>query len=85
MHLGSARPGQLVGITSVFANASSQSTATAILKTKVVFVKAEVMRDYLKAHPDICLHAVQLLASEIVDLSSNAIRPLRLQPRYPKH
>src|SRR5512141_783404 len=47
MHLGSAHPGQLVGITSVLTGAPSQSTATAMLKTKVVFVKAEIMREYL--------------------------------------
>src|SRR6478752_4240375 len=59
MHVGSARPGQLVGITSVLANTLSQSTATAMLNSRVVFVKADVMRDYLKTHPEICLHAVQ--------------------------
>jgi len=85
MHLGSAHAGQLVGVTSVLTNTPSQSTATAMLKTKVVFVKADIMREYLKTHADICLHTVQLLGAEIVDLSSNAIRPLRLQPRYPKH
>jgi CRP-like cAMP-binding protein len=85
MHLGSAHPGQLVGITSVLTGTPSQSTATAMLKTKVVFVKADIMREYLKKHSEICLHTVQLLGAEIVDLASNAIRPLRLQPRYPKH
>ncbi len=85
MHVGSAHPGQLVGVTSVLTATPSQNTATAMLKTKVVFVKADLMRDYLKTHADICLHTVQLLGGDIVDLSSNAIRPLRLQPRYPKH
>jgi len=84
MHLGSAHAGQLVGVTSVLTNTPSQSTATAMLKTKVVFVKADIMREYLKTHADICLHTVQLLGADIVDLASNAIRPLRLQPRYPK-
>ncbi len=85
MHLGSAHPGQLIGITSVLTSTHSQSTATAMLKTKVVFVKADVMREYLRTHAEICLHTVQLLGAEIVDLASNAIRPLKLQPRYPKH
>ena len=84
MHLGSAHAGQLIGVTSVLTKTSSQSTATAMLKTKVVFVKADIMREYLKTHADICLHTVQLLGADIVDLSANAIRPLRLQPRYPK-
>ena len=85
MHLGSAHPGQLVGVTSVLTGTPNQSTATAMLKTKVVFVKADVMREYLKTHAEICLHTVQLLGADIVELASNAIRPLRLQPRYPKH
>ena len=85
MHLGSAHAGQLVGVTSVLTNTPSQSTATAMLNTKVVFVKDDIMREYLKTHADICLHTVQLLGADIVDLSANAIRPLRLQPRYPKH
>lgn len=84
MHVGSAHPGQLVGITSVLADTPSQSTATAMLNTKVVFVKADVMREYLKTHPEICLHTVQLLGADIIDLEANAIRPLRSQPRYPK-
>jgi CRP-like cAMP-binding protein len=84
MHVGSAHPGQLVGITSVLTNTPTQSTATAMLNTKVVFVKADVMREYLKTHPEICLHAVQLLGADIIDLESNAIRPLRSQHRYPK-
>jgi CRP-like cAMP-binding protein len=85
MHVGSAHPGQLVGITSVLTGSPSQSTATAMLKTKVVFVKAEVMREYLKTHAEICLHTVQLLGADIVDLAANAIRPLRLQPRFKPH
>jgi CRP-like cAMP-binding protein len=84
MHVGSAHPGQLVGITSVLTNTSSQSTATAMLNTKVVFVKADVMREYLKGHPEICLHTVQLLGADIIELESSAIRPLRSQHRYPK-
>jgi thioredoxin reductase (NADPH) len=84
MHVGSAHPGQLVGITSVLADEPSQSTATAMLKSKVVFVEAELFRKYLKTHPDICLHAVQSLGSDIVDLALNAIRPMRLRSRYHK-
>jgi len=85
MYIGCAHPGQLIGITSVLTGSPCQSSATAMLKTKVVFVKADLMRDYLKTHPDICLHAVQSLGADVVELSANAIRPLRLQPRYPKH
>jgi CRP-like cAMP-binding protein len=81
MHLGSAHPGQLVGITSVLTGSPAQSTATAMLKTKVVFVKTDVMLAYLKSHAEMCLHTVQLLGADIIDLASNAIRPLRLQSR----
>jgi CRP-like cAMP-binding protein len=84
MHAGSAHPGQLVGITSVLTGAASQSTATAMLKTTVVFVETGPLREYLKGHPDICLHAVQSLGSDIVELASHAIRPLRLQARSHK-
>ena len=84
MHVGSAHPGQLVGISSVLANTPNQSTATAMLKTKAVFVKADLMREYLKSHPQICLHTVQLLGADIIDLDANAIRPLRSKHRYPK-
>src|SRR4051812_40777857 len=38
MYLGSAHPGQLVGVTSLLTGSPSQSTATAMLKTKLVFV-----------------------------------------------
>jgi len=81
MHLGSAHPGQLVGITSVLTGSVTQSTATAMLKTKVVFVKADIMHAYLKTHAEMCLHTVQLLGADIIELASNAIRPLRLQAR----
>lgn len=84
MHVGSAHAGQLVGVTSVLTGSPNQNTATAMLRTKVVFVTADLIRDYLKTHSDICLLAVQLLGAEIVDLSSNTIRSLKLQPRYPK-
>jgi hypothetical protein len=50
----------------------------------VVVVEAEAMRKFLKQHPESCLQTLQFLGSEIVDLSSNVIRPLRLHPRYPK-
>jgi hypothetical protein len=50
----------------------------------VMIVAAEAMRSFLKQHPESCLQTLQFLGSEILDLSSNVIRPLRLQPRYPK-
>ena len=84
MHLGSAHPGHLLGISAVLGNSNTQCTATAILSSKVIFVSAETIREYLKSHAEMCLLTVQLLGSEIVDLSANTIRPLRTQPRYPK-
>ncbi len=84
LHVGSAHPGQLLGIASVLAKSENQSTATAMLPSKVIFVEASDIRDYLKQHPEICLHTVQLLGAEILDMSSNTIRPMKLQPRYPK-
>jgi hypothetical protein len=42
------------------------------------------MRILLQQNAEICLLAVQKLGAELLDLSEKAIRPLRLQPRYPK-
>jgi hypothetical protein len=58
----------------------SQSTATAMLKTKVVFVKAEVMRQYLKTHAEICLRTVQLLGAVIIDLPRTQFDRCRHSP-----
>jgi CRP-like cAMP-binding protein len=83
VHVGSAHPGQLLGLTSVLTGSPSQNTATAMLPTKLVFVKAQLILEYLKTHPEICLNAVQSLASDIVDLSANTIRSMRFYNRKP--
>lgn len=85
MPLGTAFAGQLLGLAAVIRNTQHECTATARKDSRIIFVEAEAMRRYLRQHPESCLQTVQILGSEILDLSSNTIRPLRLQPRYPKH
>lgn len=84
MTLGVACVGQLLALAPAIRRVDYPFSATAITECRVLFIEAEAMRTYLHQHPDTCLHTVQLLGSEILDLSSNMIRPLRLQPRYPK-
>lgn len=83
-HLGWAHPGHLLGISAVLGKCNMLCTATAILSSKVIFVDADKIREYLKQHPEMCLLTAQLLAGDIVDLSTNRIRPLRLQGRHGK-
>jgi CRP-like cAMP-binding protein len=83
--LGVACLGQLLAIAPVIRESEYPFTATAITDCSVRFIEAGQMRSYLRQHPESCLHTVQMLGSEILDLSSNMIRPLRLQPRYPKN
>jgi|tagenome__1003787_1003787.scaffolds.fasta_scaffold20433204_1 CRP-like cAMP-binding protein len=80
--VGIARPGQMLAVASVCSNYDHQCTARAVRSSKVVFLEAESLRKYLRRDPATCLVAVQLLASDLLDLSSNAIRPMRLQPRF---
>jgi len=83
-HVGSAHAGHLLGISSVITGSDYQCTAEAARDCKITFVPAEEMREYLKSHAEICLFAAERLGAELLDLSEKAIRPLRLQPRYPK-
>lgn len=82
--LGVACLGQLLAIASVIQDSEHQFTATAITDCSVLFVESEGMRGFLRQHAETCLHMVQGLGAEVLDLSTNMIRPLRLQPRYPK-
>jgi len=84
LKLGSALPGNLLGLSSVVSNSEYQCSAKAASDSRVIFVPAEEMREFLQTHAEICLNATQQLGAELLDLSEKAIRPLRLQPRYPK-
>lgn len=84
MVMGVVREGHLLGLPSVIRNFGHQHTATAIQECKVLFVESGKMRDYLQNHPESCLQGIQMMGAEILELSTNMIRPLRLQPRYPK-
>jgi len=82
--VGSAHAGHLLGISSVVSGSDYQCTAEAARESKVTFVPAPEMRQYLQEHAEVCLFAAERLGAELLDLSDKAIRPLRLQPRYPK-
>lgn len=82
--VGSAHAGHLLAISSVITGSDHQCTAEATRECKITFVPAEEMREYLKGHAEICLFAAERLGAELLDLTEKAIRPLRLQPRYPK-
>ncbi len=82
--VGSAHAGHLLGISSVVSGSDHQCTAETTRESKITFVPAEEMRDYLRTHSEICLFAAERLGAELLDLSEKAIRPMRLQPRYPK-
>ncbi len=82
--IGSAHAGHLLGISSVITGSDHQCTAEAARDCKITFVPAGEMREYLHTHAEICLFAAERLGAELLDLSEKAIRPLRLQPRYPK-
>ncbi len=84
LRVGSAKAGHLLGISSVVSNSDYQCSAQAARECKVAFVPAGAMRDYLRKHAELCLFTVEHLGAELLDLSEKAIRPLRLQPRYPK-
>ena len=84
MTLGVAYLGQMLALAAVIRECEHKFTATAISNSRVLFLPAEKVRNYLRQHPESCLQTVQMMGSEILDLSTNMIRPLRLQPRYPK-
>ncbi len=84
MHVGIAGPLSLIGLSAAVSSVPHETTATAKTVCKVMAVSAAEMRNYLKQHPDSCLKAVQSLGTDILDLSTNTIRPMRLRPRYPR-
>ncbi len=83
--LGVARSGTLLGLPCAFRSAEHSQTATAIQDCRVVFVESPKMREFLQSHAESCLQSIQMLGTDILELSTNMIRPLRLQPRYPKN
>jgi len=84
LKVGSARTGHLLAVSAVVSKTDHQYSAYITRDCKVAFIPAEAMREYLRQNAEICLFTVQKLGTELLDLSENAIRPLRLQPRYPK-
>jgi len=82
--VGWAKPGNLLGMSSVVVGCDYQCSAIAASDAKAIFLSTEIITTYLRQHPETCLITVQMLGSELLDLSSNIIRPMRLQPRYPK-
>lgn len=84
LKIGSAKAGHLLAVSSVVSNSDYQCSAHAARDSKVTFIDADEMREYLREHAETCLLTVQRLGSELLELSEKAIRPLRLQPRYPK-
>lgn len=84
LKVGSAKAGHLMAISSVVSSTGFQCSAHAACDSKLTFIPAEEMLKYLRQHAEICLLTVQRLGAELLELSETAIRPLRLQPRYPK-
>ncbi len=84
LKVGSARAGHLLAISSVVSNSDHQCSAHTVKDCKVAFIAADALREYLQRNAEVCLFTVQKLGAELLDLSEHAIRPLRLQPRYPK-
>jgi CRP-like cAMP-binding protein len=82
--LGHARSGHILALSSVLAECDYQCSAQAAKDSKLVFLAAEAIRFYLRQNPETCLTTVQLLGSDLLDISTNTIRPLRLQPRHPR-
>ena len=77
------RPGHLLAIASVISNSDHQCSAYAVQDSKLAFIAAEQMMNFLR-QPEPCLVAIENLGADLLDLSEKAIRPLRLQPRYSK-
>jgi len=84
LKVGTALSGYLLAIAPVITNGDHQCSAHAIADSRLLFVPADAMREHLHQHAEICLMTVQQLGAELLDLSENTIRPLRLQPRYHK-
>jgi len=82
--VGSAAVGQIVAISSAISGTDHQCSAHAARDSKVILVPAAALREFLQQHAESCLLTIQHLGSDLLDLSMNAIRPLRLQPRYPR-
>lgn len=84
LKIGSARTGHVLAISSVVSKSDHQYSAHTTKESKLALIAAEELREYLRQNAEVCLFTVQKLGAELLDLSENAIRPLRLQPRYPK-
>ena len=84
LKVGLAKAGHLLAVSSVVADCDYQFSAVATRESKLTFIPSEAMQSYLREHAETCLLMVQRLGAELLDLSSNTIRALKLRPRYPK-
>lgn len=84
LKVGLAKPGHLLAISSVVGECDYQCTAEAATECKVIFVKADELRKYLGQNAAACLFAVEKLGAELLEITDTVVRPLRLQPRYPR-
>lgn len=83
--VGSAKAGHLLGVAAVVSNCEYRCSAQVLRDSKLIFIPAEEMKEYLRQRPDLCLATVERLGEELLELTEHTIRPLRLQPRNPKH
>ena len=85
LSIGSAKAGHLLGVAAVIGNCRHSFSAQAVCDSKLTFIPAQEMKDYLRQRSDLCLGIVQTLGAELLELTEHAIRPLRLHPKNPKH
>ncbi len=85
LNVGSAKSGHLLGAASVVGNCEYRCSAQALRDSKLTFIPAEEMKDYLRQRSDLCLALVERLGEELLELTEHAIRPLRLHPKNSKH
>jgi len=85
LNLGSAKAGHLVGVAFVVGNCECRFSAQALRDSKLTFIPADELKDYLRQRSDICLATVEQLGADLLELTEHAIRPLRLPHKNPKH
>jgi CRP-like cAMP-binding protein len=78
--IANARQAQIIAVSSVFTDSDFQYSARAVCDTKVVLLEKESLKIYLRQNAVACLDAIQLLGTDLLDLSAK-IKPVRHQPR----
>lgn len=82
--LAVAGVGHVVCLSSVIAETPAQHSVRSVGNSCVIFVDGIKIREYMRQNPESCLRLIQMLGSELVDLSANTLRTLHLQ-RSPKN